>query len=199
MPAARAVQSRSRRAVMRAAEASRSRAARVAGDAEAHEGRDVFGARAQAPLVPGAAREGGEGGAAADVEGADAFGRVELVAREGEQVDVEGAYVEGDLADGLGRVGVHERARGVCIAGELGDGLQHAGLVVGVNHRDEARALGDGGAGFVEAQAAFGVEADAGDAGAVGFEPREGGRGGGVFDRGGDDVVGPGEGVEGAA
>ena len=61
------------------------------------------GARAQAALLAAAAhlRLQAHARAAADVDGAHALGPVQLVARDGQQVDVHGVDVEGDLAHRL--------------------------------------------------------------------------------------------------
>jgi hypothetical protein len=123
----------------------------LAGAAEADDRGDVLGAGAQAPLVPGAAREGGEGGAASDVEGADALGRVELVAGEREEVDAELADVTGTLPIDWA-ASVWTRAPAACARrASSAIGWSDAGLVVGVDH-GEQRGVGEGGAGFVEAE-----------------------------------------------
>jgi len=58
------------------------------GFAEADDAGYVFGAGAALALVRAAVEHGGETDVAADEENADAFGRVDLVAGEGEEVDV---------------------------------------------------------------------------------------------------------------
>ena len=65
------------------------------------------GAAAQAALLPAAAHLGlhAHAGAAPDVDRADALGAIQLVARDGQQVDVHGVDVDGDLAHRLARQG----------------------------------------------------------------------------------------------
>ena len=77
-------------------------AGEVCGGGEAYDAGDVLGVGPEAVFVAGAAQEGFEVGALADVEGADAFGGVELVSGAGQQVDMEVVDVEGDLACALG-------------------------------------------------------------------------------------------------
>jgi hypothetical protein len=59
---------------------------------------------------------------------------------DGEQIDVELAHVDAQLADRLRRVGVHESASGMGAAGDLRDGLNNARLVVGMHDGDQRRA-----------------------------------------------------------
>ncbi len=99
--------------------------------------RHVLGAGPASALLVAADHERPEGRAAAHEEDADALGGVQLVAGEGEQIDVgQGPpEVEGKLADRLRGVGVEDDRR-VGLLGEarqLLDGEDHAGLVVGVH------------------------------------------------------------------
>jgi hypothetical protein len=119
------------------------------GFAEADDAGYVFGSGAALALVRAAVQHGGEADVLADEEDADAFGGVELVTGEGEEVDVLkrtfGAQVEWEFAGGLDCVGVEERAGGVGDGGELGDGLDDAGLVVGEHDADEFCVGAEGG------------------------------------------------------
>src|SRR5439155_22918937 len=118
------------------------------GPAERGDVGRVLGPGAAAALVPGAVDERVERGARPNVEGADALGRVELVAGDGQQVDAEAASSTGgaaarerapgaegvvdagrDLADRLGGVGVERQAARAADAGDLGDRLEGADLV----------------------------------------------------------------------
>jgi hypothetical protein len=83
------------------------------------------------------------GGAAADVEGADALGAVEFVGREAHQVDAESADVDGDLADGLRGVGVQRDAALTADRGDLSKRLDDADFVVGEHHRDKRGVVAD--------------------------------------------------------
>ena len=91
---------------------------------------------------------GGQADVAADEERADALGGVDLVAGEGEEVNVFewafGAEIERELAGGLDGVGVEESAGGVGDGGEFGDGLGDAGLVVREHDADEPGVGADG-------------------------------------------------------
>src|SRR6185369_4125854 len=111
--------------------------------AEADDAGDVLGAGAALTLVRAAVEHGRESHAAPDIEDADSLGRVELVAGEGEEVDVleeaVRADVERELAAGLDGVGVEKSAAGVSDSGEGVDGLDNASLVIGVHDADEAR------------------------------------------------------------
>jgi hypothetical protein len=90
------------------------------GFAEPYDAGYVFGAGAALSLVCAAVHHWGEADVLADEENADAFGRVDLVAGEGEKVDMLeralGGQVEWELGGGLDRVGVEE------CAGCVGDG-----------------------------------------------------------------------------
>ena len=70
------------------------------------------GAGAQAAFLPAAVDQRFEPHPrpAADIEGADALGRVHLVAGDRHQVDLHRLHVEPDLAGGLRGVGVEQRA-----------------------------------------------------------------------------------------
>ena len=68
--------------------------------------------------------------------GADALGPVDLVRRDGHEVDVPLVNVDGDLADHLGGVGVEGDLLGAAELADLGHGLDHADLVVHGHHTD---------------------------------------------------------------
>jgi hypothetical protein len=90
------------------------------GFAEADDAGYVFGSGTALALVRAAVEHGGEADVLANEEDADAFGGVDLVAGEGEEVDVLerafGREVEWELGGGLDSVGVEESA------GCVGDG-----------------------------------------------------------------------------
>jgi hypothetical protein len=110
------------------------------GFAKAYDGGYVFGSGAALAFVCAAVEHGGEADVAADEEDSDAFGGVDLVAGESEEVDVLerafGREIERELARGLDGVGVEEGAGGVGDGGEFGDGLDDAGLVIRVHDAD---------------------------------------------------------------
>lgn len=138
-------------------------------------------------------------GAVAEVEGANTLYGVKFVAAEGGRVDVEGAEINRNLADGLNGVGVQERASRVNAGGDFAHGVDHAGFVVGQHEGDERRLRGEGGGerGFIER--AVGADWQQVDAVALSgetFAPTEDGR---VFDGTEEYVAAAGAGVEGGA
>ena len=81
-----------------------------AGHAEADDRGRVLGAGAAAAFLMAAAQQRAEARAAAQIQHADAFRRVQLVAGQREHVDLGVLQVDGHLADGLHRVGVEQDA-----------------------------------------------------------------------------------------
>ena len=77
-----------------------------------------------------------------DPQRADALRTVELVRRDGEQIDAERAHVHRNLARALHGVGVEQRPARVGDRGELGDRLNRADFVVRVHDRDERGVVG---------------------------------------------------------
>ncbi len=132
--------------------------------------------------------EGREAGLPLHVERADAFRRVDLVARDREQVDAERANVDGDLPDRLRSVGVHQRAARMSELRQLGDGLDHAGLVVRMHHRDQSGVTVDRRARLVQAHPAVGVHPETGHPMPVVLEPGARPRGGRMLDGARHDV-----------
>jgi hypothetical protein len=137
----------------------------LAGGAKANGKRGGESAATEAPLLPSSALEGLEADArpAADVEGADALGAVELVAGDGEEVDVHGVDVDGDLADGLGGIGVEEDLALAAHAADLGEGLNDADLVVDGHDGDEDGLGAHGGLEIVEGDEAIALDGEVGD------------------------------------
>ncbi len=162
------------------------------GVAEADDAGDVLSAGAALTLMRTAEVHGAEGEAAADEEGADAFGAVHLVGGEAEEIDAEGEDIDGDLADGLNGVGVDEGAGGMGEAGELGDGLEDAGLVVGEHEADEclmgAGVWGEGARERLGRDAAGGGDGKEGEVDAVVLKGFGRVKDGVVLDGGGDEV-----------
>ena len=74
--------------------------------AEAYDSGDILRPRARTPLMMAAIEKLAQASAAADVESADAFGGVELVAGKRKKVDVLSDYIDGDFATGLDGVRV---------------------------------------------------------------------------------------------
>ena len=88
-------------------------------------------------LVTAARQDGREPDPAPDPERARPLWSVELVARQREQVDAERPDIDRNLASGLDRIGMKERAVRVRDAGQFVDRLHRADLVVRVHHRHD--------------------------------------------------------------
>jgi hypothetical protein len=164
------------------------------GFAEGDDAGYVFGSGAALALVGAAVEHGGEADVASHEEGSDAFGGVDLVTGDCEEVNVFerafGAEVEGETAYNLDGVGVEERARSVGDGGQRRDGLDDAGLVVGEHDADELCVGADGGqecGGFDDALRGARKERDFDVLFGEGFGGAEDGV---VLDAGGDKVSG---------
>src|SRR5579875_1021494 len=106
---------------------------------EGHGTGDVLGAGAAVALLASAMEDGFGGDPGAQVERADALGRAELVAAEGDSVSAEVRDADGESAAGLHGVGVEGDAVCVCHPADFGDRLDRADLVIGEHDRDESR------------------------------------------------------------
>ena len=98
---------------------------------------DVGGAGAAAVFLVAAEDEGLEGGASANVKGADADGAADFVGGDSEIIHAESLNIHGDFTEGLGGVGMEASAGGVDGLGEVGDGLNGAELVIGQHDGNE--------------------------------------------------------------
>ena len=126
-------------------EASEHAGGECAGGAEPDDEGDVLGAGPQAVLLAGADDQRRQLDAPAHIERADALGRVELVAGDRQQIDAELLHVDGDLADRLRGIRVHQRAARLGGAGDLAHRLQGADLVLRMDDGDERRPIVDRG------------------------------------------------------
>src|SRR5215470_12113543 len=81
---------------------------------------------------------------AANVESADPFGRVKLVAGDGEEVDAQGVDVERNFSSRLHGVGVKENIVLRSDAADFFERLDGAEFVVGVHHGDQCGLRADG-------------------------------------------------------
>ena len=63
---------------------------------------------------------------------------------DGQEVDAEVVHAHRNLANGLGAIGVHQRAVSMGNLGDLGDGLDGTDLVVGVHDSDQQGIRADG-------------------------------------------------------
>src|SRR5262249_28235072 len=86
-------------------------------------------------LLAGAGEERGQLHAVADVERTDAFGRIELVTGDRQQIDGELVHVHRHLADRLRRIDVDKGACGARHPRDLGDRLYGPDLVLGGGRR----------------------------------------------------------------
>ena len=150
---------------------------------------DIFGAGAAVALVVGAVHELFQPDAGPDVQRADALGGVELVAGHGEEIDAEVVHLDGDLADGLGAVAVHQDAAAVGDFGDLRDGLNAADLVIGVHDGDEDGFGSDGLLDLPGVNHAVLVDRQVGGATALAFQVAADFGHGRMLDRRRDDVV----------
>ena len=114
-------------------------AGQLRGDTQSDERRHIFSACATAPLLSAACQNRREADAAANPDGAHAFGAAELVRRYGQHVDAERHDVDRYLAGRLDRVGVEQGAGFVRDSRQIGDRLNRANLIVGMHHRHDGR------------------------------------------------------------
>ena len=98
---------------------------------------DVGGAGAAAVFLVAAEDEGLEGGASANVKGADADGAADFVGGDSEIIHAEGLNIHWDFTEGLCGVGMEASAGGVDGLGEVSDGLDGAELVIGQHDGNE--------------------------------------------------------------
>mmetsp|Transcript_30455 Transcript_30455/g.71157 ORF Transcript_30455/g.71157 Transcript_30455/m.71157 type:complete len:467 (-) Transcript_30455:143-1543(-) len=101
---------------------------------------------AEAPLLPAAVDDGlhADAGPAADVEGANTLGAVDLVARDRCEVQVPLGHVHLDLSGRLCNVRVEEDLVGAADLADLLHGLDDANLVVDRHHAAQHRVGADG-------------------------------------------------------
>ena len=102
-----------------------------------------------------------------DVEGADALGSVKLMGRKGQEIDVHGLHVDGDMGHSLNRVRMEQDPLFPAEGADLRHGLQRPDLVVGEHHRHENCFVRHGLFQLVQADAAFGVHIEKGHVKAV--------------------------------
>ena len=103
----------------------------------ADNGRHVLRTGAPARLLPPAEDDRGKDDSAADVEQPNAFGAVELMRRDREQIDVERSHVDSQPAWSRDRVAVKENASAAGELGKVGDRLYGSDLVVRVHDRGQ--------------------------------------------------------------
>jgi len=160
------------------------------GFAEANDAGDIFGAGAEATLVVAAVEKLAEARAALDEERADAFGSVELVAGEREQIELQGFDIEGNFCGGLHGVRMEVYIGFGGDTANFSERLDGAEFVVGVHHGDENGFGAKGAAELVEINKAIPINGEIADGDALLFKGLAGVENGFVFDGGGDYVRG---------
>ena len=161
-------------------------AGEFSGFAEADDASDIFGAGAEAALVMSAIEKLAEARAVFDEESANAFGGVELVAGEREQIKLQGFDVEGNFSNGLNSIGVEVDVSFGGNFPDLGERLDGAEFVVRVHHGDENGFGAKGAAEFVEIDEALATDGEISDGDVLLLESLAGVEDGFVFDGGGD-------------
>ena len=164
------------------------RGGQLDGLAQAHDAGQVLGAGALAALLGAAVHQPLQAHAMAHVQRADALGRVELVARQAQKVDVLGLHVDLHVADGLHRVGVEQHAVPLRHRRQLRDGLDGADLVVGVHDGHQHGVRADSRLQLLRRHQAVAVHGQVGDLEALLLQLLAGVQDGVVLKVGGDDV-----------
>src|SRR5205809_369763 len=158
------------------------------GPAEPHDASDVFCAGAESTLVMTSVEKLTQTRSAADVKSADSLGRIQLVAREGEQIDLERVDIDGDFSCGLHGVGVEVDVSFLGDAADFLERLDGAKFIVGVHDGGEHRFRADRAANVSKINLTIGVRCKVGYASALFFESLASIQDGFVLDGGGDDV-----------
>src|SRR3712207_1387087 len=159
------------------------------GGPEARDARYVLGPAPQAALLPAPEEDGGDRGALAHVERADALRPVELVARDGERRYPRLPYLDVVPPGRLDRVGVERHAPPSARGGQLLHRLHGADLVVGPHHRRERRVRPQRCRELVDVHEAVPVHPEPGHLEALRLQPARGLAHGGVLDSRDDEVA----------
>jgi len=141
-----------------------------------------------------AEHEGRQACSLSDVEDADALWRVELMARDAEQVDAGFSEVDWDFSDGLYGVGVEGGAFGFGQFGDFLDGKDYAGFVVCPHYADQSGIIVNLAFELVGIESSLLVDGNFDDRIALAFEAATDLEDGGVLNAGGYDLAffGPG-------
>ena len=154
-----------------------------------HDGGNILRAGALAALLCAALDEVRQEDALTGVQHADALRAVELVRREGQQVDVLRLDVDGQMTGRLHGVGVEQHARLAADCANLADRQDGADLVVGVHDGNQARILADGVFHLLRRHGTDGADGEQLDGEALFFELLERVQHGVVLERGRNDVL----------
>ena len=106
------------------------------GRRHAHNGRDILRSCPFAPLLSPALNEVGQRYPLPGIEYADPFRAVELVGREGQQVDVLHLYVNGQVSRRLNRIGMEDNSPLPAHRADFRNRQDGADLVVGIHNRN---------------------------------------------------------------
>ena len=161
----------------------------LGGLAESDDGWNSFRSGAAAALVASAHHERIERRALADVHGADALGRVHLVAADGQHMAANLSDVDRNLASALHRVDMEKDPGLRGNAADLFDRLDDARLVVGQHHADQPRLRANGAENLHGVDQAVGARIDLGRGNAVVGQPVGCGKHRRMLDRSGNQVV----------
>lgn len=134
------------------------------------DGGDGLGTAPPAPLLGAALDEVLQLHGLFAVQRADALGGVELVAGEGEHVNVVLFHVHRHMTHGLYRVSVEQNAPLPAESADLPDGLEGADLVVGEHDGHEAGVGADGRRQLLHPDHAVFVDGEVGDLKALLFQ-----------------------------
>ena len=156
---------------------------------QTHNAGDVFRTGPLAPLLGAALDDVGQRDALAGVQHAGALGAVELVAGEGQHVDVLLLHVDVEVASGLHGVGVEQDTLFMAHGADLGDGQDGADLVVGVHNGHQAGVGQDGVSHLLGGDGAGGAHRQQLDLKAFLFQLFQGVENGVMLKGGGDDVL----------
>ena len=126
---------------------------------------------------------------APDVERADAFGAVDFVRRNREEINAVPLNVHGNFADGLHGVHVKQDFLFLGDFADFLDGLENADFVVRLHDRDENRLGRDRATEIIEIDQTVGCDGKVGNLETGFFQALAGVEHGLVFGRLGDDVV----------
>ena len=159
------------------------------GRRHAHDAGHILGAAPLALFLLAALDEVLEGDAPADVQRADALGAVELMAGQGEHINVHLFHVDGHVTHRLDGVGVEGDLLLPTQGADLFDGLHGADLVVGEHDGDQAGVLSDGVGHVLDGDDPVGVDVQEGDVKAFLLQLCQGVEDGVVLELGGDDMA----------
>jgi hypothetical protein len=168
-------------------------------NASAHDGREILRSGAAAFLLIPAMDLRSESDGAALVENTGAFGAIEAVRRESEQIDLLPRHIKRMPAGGGGGIDEQGNATRGSELADGGDVLNRAEIMVGQVGADENGGwLKRGSNGFRRNEALW-VGANASDDKSALFEGDQGFEDGGMFDRRGNDMAAVGSGAESGA